>query len=95
MSIYASLLTQFIDGFFLVQQSGNTGNGTNDNDFRYKDDAGNTYSRQVNAKFNIITLDEQSGNLAPAPEPSPLLVQDASFTGYSMPRLPHSIPGEV
>lgn len=83
---------QLADGFFHLQQGGNTGNGTNSNIFSYKDDAGNTYGRRVNAEFNIITLDEQSGNLAPAPEPSPLLVQDASFTGYSIPRLPRSRP---
>lgn len=77
-----------IDGFFHVASTGNTGNGTNSNVFSYQDDAGNTYNRRVNAEFNVITLDEQSGNLAPASEPSPIVVQQPSFTAFSAPRLP-------
>ncbi|KAH0583869.1 hypothetical protein H2248_009465 [Termitomyces sp. 'cryptogamus'] len=51
--------------FFNISPSGNTGNGTNNNTFAYSDSAGNTYQRKVNAALNNITLDEQSGTLAP------------------------------
>lgn len=43
--------------------TGNFGNGTSNNSFSYVDLAGNTYSRKVDAAFNNITLDRQSGNL--------------------------------
>ncbi|KAF5358320.1 hypothetical protein D9756_001569 [Leucocoprinus leucothites] len=86
---------QLADGFFHLQTGGNVGNGTNSNVFNYKDDAGNTYSRRVNAEFNVITLDQQSGSLAPAPEPSPLVVQGASSTTFSTPRLPRIGPDNV
>lgn len=46
----------------------NTSNGTNSNTFSFKDAAGNTFQRRVDAALNIITLDEQSGNLAPSPD---------------------------
>ncbi|KXN89258.1 Peptide-N4-(N-acetyl-beta-glucosaminyl)asparagine amidase A [Leucoagaricus sp. SymC.cos] len=79
---------QLADGFFHLASTGNTGNGTNSNVFSYRDDAGNTYNRRVNAAFNNITLDVQSGNLAPAPAPSPFTVQEAPSTTFSDPRLP-------
>ncbi|TFK42579.1 peptide N-acetyl-beta-D-glucosaminyl asparaginase amidase A-domain-containing protein [Crucibulum laeve] len=56
---------QLASGFFQTASTGNTGNGTNSNVFRYKDAAGNTYNREVNAALNNITLDHQSGSLAP------------------------------
>ncbi|KAJ3558288.1 hypothetical protein NP233_g11538 [Leucocoprinus birnbaumii] len=84
---------QLADGFFHLMTGGNTGNGTSSNVFSYKDDAGNTYSRQVDAQFNVITLDRQSGNLAPAPAPAPLVIQEASSMGFSAPRLPR-LPGQ-
>ncbi len=39
--------------------------GTNNNVFSYIDTAGNTFFRTVNAALNNITLDLQSGTLAP------------------------------
>ncbi|GLB34950.1 putative peptide N-acetyl-beta-D-glucosaminyl asparaginase amidase A [Lyophyllum shimeji] len=56
---------QLAVGFFNVAPTGNTGNGTNSNVFCYSDSAGNTYRRRVNAVLNNITLDVQSGTLAP------------------------------
>lgn len=86
---------QLADGFFHLASTGNTGNGTNSNVFSYKDDAGNTYSRRVNAAFNNITLDVQTGNLAPAPAPLPLVAQQAPLSTYSKPRLPGDRPNDV
>ncbi|KAL4265299.1 Peptide-N4-(N-acetyl-beta-glucosaminyl)asparagine amidase A [Pleurotus pulmonarius] len=56
---------QLADGFFNVAPTGNTGNGTSQNQLSYVDLAGNTYNREVNAALNVITLDKQSGSLAP------------------------------
>ncbi|KAG7092458.1 hypothetical protein E1B28_008812 [Marasmius oreades] len=55
---------QTADGFFQLATGGNFGNGTNNNTFSYIDSAGNTYSRRVDAAFNNITLNEESGSLA-------------------------------
>ncbi|KAF8894619.1 peptide N-acetyl-beta-D-glucosaminyl asparaginase amidase A-domain-containing protein [Infundibulicybe gibba] len=52
-------------GFFQTASTGNTGNGTNNNVLDYVDAAGNSYHRQVNAALNNITLDIQTGTLAP------------------------------
>ncbi|THU91154.1 hypothetical protein K435DRAFT_841150 [Dendrothele bispora CBS 962.96] len=62
----ASTITerQTTSGFFQLASGGNFGNGTNNNTFSYVDSAGNTYKRVVNAAFNNITLDEESGSLA-------------------------------
>ncbi|KAL0581740.1 hypothetical protein V5O48_000322 [Marasmius crinis-equi] len=59
---------QSADGFFQLATGGNFGNGTNNNTFSYVDSAGNTYNRRVNAAFNNITLDEESGSLAGSAE---------------------------
>jgi hypothetical protein len=59
-----SHLRLFSAGFFKLQAGGNTGNGTSENDFSYLDLEGNTYHRRVNAAYNAITLDEESGTLA-------------------------------
>ncbi|KAL0946894.1 hypothetical protein HGRIS_013058 [Hohenbuehelia grisea] len=56
---------QLAEGFFTIASTGNSGNGTSQNQLSYVDLAGNTYSRQVNAVLNNITLDRQSGSLAP------------------------------
>ena len=48
-----------------MQPGGNFGNGTNNNTFNYVDVKGNTYTRRVNAAYNVITFDQQSGTLAP------------------------------
>ncbi|KAF7778721.1 hypothetical protein Agabi119p4_3066 [Agaricus bisporus var. burnettii] len=79
---------QLADGFFHLAPTGNTGNGTNSNVFSYSDDAKNTYNRKVNAEFNNITLDVESGNLAPAPAPLPLTDRLIPQSGYSNPRRP-------
>ncbi|KAJ8489678.1 hypothetical protein ONZ45_g13481 [Pleurotus djamor] len=52
-------------GFYNRAPTGNFGNGTNDNDFSYLDGKGNSYTRQVKAAFNNITLDRVGGSLAP------------------------------
>ncbi|KAJ8521617.1 hypothetical protein ONZ45_g1709 [Pleurotus djamor] len=52
-------------GFYNRAPTGNFGNGTNDNAFSYVDGKGNTYTRQVKAAFNNITLDRVGGSLAP------------------------------
>lgn len=62
--------TSVLAGFFTLSPSGNFGNGTNNNAFSYVDAAGNTYFRTVNAALNNITLDHQSGTLAPSPVPA-------------------------
>ncbi|KAI9432687.1 peptide N-acetyl-beta-D-glucosaminyl asparaginase amidase A-domain-containing protein [Lactarius indigo] len=54
-----------------ASQSSSTGsNGTSSNTFNYFDTEGNTYMRQVNASSNVITFDNQGGNLAPGLAPS-------------------------
>ncbi|KAG6814345.1 hypothetical protein H0H92_010930 [Tricholoma furcatifolium] len=55
---------QIADGFYQLASGGNFGNGTNNNTFTYTDDAGNFYSRIVDAALNVIILDQESGNLA-------------------------------
>ncbi|ESK96972.1 peptide-n4-(n-acetyl-beta-glucosaminyl)asparagine amidase a [Moniliophthora roreri MCA 2997] len=55
---------QTANGFFSMRKGGNTGNGTNNNIFSYKDASGNTYNRRINAAFNNITLDEESSSLS-------------------------------
>ncbi|KAJ8489682.1 hypothetical protein ONZ45_g13482 [Pleurotus djamor] len=56
---------QLAEGFFTIAPTGNTGNGTSENQLTYVDSAGNTYAREVNASLNVITLDRESGSLAP------------------------------
>jgi hypothetical protein len=68
-------------GFFFTSPTGNTGNGTNSNTFSYSDQAGNTYSRVVDAVLNKITFDEQTGSLAPLPMPRQDPLQP--FTGFT------------
>ncbi|KAF7342117.1 Peptide-N4-(N-acetyl-beta-glucosaminyl)asparagine amidase A [Mycena venus] len=70
---------QVAGGFFTISPTGNTGNGTNNNTFSYVDTVGNTFNRRVDAAFNNITLDEQSGSLSRAPEK----------------RLPESVDSEI
>ncbi|KAJ7172471.1 peptide N-acetyl-beta-D-glucosaminyl asparaginase amidase A-domain-containing protein [Mycena filopes] len=81
---------QITDGFFKVAATGNTGNGTSTNTFRYVDLAGDTYSRKVNAALNNITLDEESGTLVrpKTPVPAPSAPQNHSITVFSGVRLP-------
>ncbi|KAF7294928.1 Peptide-N4-(N-acetyl-beta-glucosaminyl)asparagine amidase A [Mycena indigotica] len=55
---------QIAAGFFNISSAGNSGNGTSNNTFSYVDTQGNTFQRRVNAAFNNITLDIQSGSLA-------------------------------
>lgn len=76
-------------GIFQETSTGNTGNGTSINTLNYVDLAGNTFSRQVNADLNKITLDHQSGSLASAP--SSLRVQAPS--GQEMTMAKARLPG--
>ncbi|KAG1875293.1 hypothetical protein C8R48DRAFT_831164 [Suillus tomentosus] len=56
-----------------------TANGTSDNTFSYIDTKGNTYARDVNAAYDVITYDEQSGSLATTPLPTLPLASKAQF----------------
>ncbi|KAH7930776.1 hypothetical protein BV22DRAFT_999830 [Leucogyrophana mollusca] len=51
-------------GYFTIATTGNTGNGTSNNTFAYTDLKGNTYNREVDAAYDVITYDQQSGSLA-------------------------------
>ncbi|KAF7326945.1 Peptide-N4-(N-acetyl-beta-glucosaminyl)asparagine amidase A [Mycena venus] len=54
--------------------------------FSYNDRAGNTFNRRVDAAFNNITLDEQSGSLSFAPQKYlPASVGDDTFAGARLP----------
>jgi len=55
---------QTAGGYLVRSPNGNTGNGTNENQFSYNDAKGNTYWRTVNAAYNNITYDREGGNLA-------------------------------
>ncbi|KAJ7485270.1 peptide N-acetyl-beta-D-glucosaminyl asparaginase amidase A-domain-containing protein [Mycena latifolia] len=79
---------QVAGGFFTVASTGNTGNGTSNNTFSYVDLAGNTFNRRVDAAFNNITLDVQSGSLSAAHKTSgiPSTHNSGAFGGV---RLPH------
>lgn len=52
-------------GYFTRAPTGNFGNGTSNNTFGYVDLHGNTYARKVNAAYNNITFDKETGSLAP------------------------------
>jgi hypothetical protein len=67
--------------------NGNTWNGTSNNTFAYSDQNGNTFNRVVDAALNVITSDQQSGTLAPAP--SEASQSSVSFLdGFAVARLP-------
>lgn len=51
-------------GYLVRTPNGTTGNGTNENQFRYHDAEGNTYWRRVNAAHNNIVHDREGGSLA-------------------------------
>ncbi|KAF5326368.1 hypothetical protein D9611_000008 [Ephemerocybe angulata] len=77
IQIRSSIKTQQIaSGYYTIASTGNFGNGTNNNTFAYSDADGNTYSRRVNAAYNVITLDEIEGTLA-EPTVSSLGVEQA------------------
>ncbi|KAF7355809.1 Peptide-N4-(N-acetyl-beta-glucosaminyl)asparagine amidase A [Mycena venus] len=61
---------QVAGGFCTVDPIPNIGrgNGTNNNTFSYINGAGNTFNRRVDATFNNITWDEQSGSLSSGPK---------------------------
>lgn len=59
-----AMFNRYVAGFYNLAPTGNFGNGTNSNNFAYEDADGNTYTRQVNAAFNNITLDRIGGSLA-------------------------------
>ncbi|KAF8136358.1 peptide N-acetyl-beta-D-glucosaminyl asparaginase amidase A-domain-containing protein [Boletus edulis] len=48
-------------GYFTIATTGNSGNGTSNNTFSYIDTKGNTYDREVDAAYNAIVYDQQSG----------------------------------
>ncbi|KAG6376151.1 peptide N-acetyl-beta-D-glucosaminyl asparaginase amidase A-domain-containing protein [Boletus reticuloceps] len=62
-------------GYFTSATTGNSGNGTSNNTFSYIDTKGNTYDREVDAAYNVIIYDQQSGSLATSalPPPTPWL----------------------
>jgi hypothetical protein len=51
----------------VLTPGGTTGNGTNENQFRYNDTKGNKYWRKVDAAFNDIVHDREGGSLALGP----------------------------
>ncbi|KAH0830569.1 peptide N-acetyl-beta-D-glucosaminyl asparaginase amidase A-domain-containing protein [Lanmaoa asiatica] len=51
-------------GYFTISTTSNGGNGTSNNTFAYTDTKGNTYDREVDAAYNVIIYDQQSGSLA-------------------------------
>jgi len=77
---------QVAGGFFLEASTGNTGNGTSNNTFSYVDTAGNTFNRRVDAAFNNITLDVQSGSLSQAQKSHTSSTKNAdTFTDARLP----------
>ncbi|KAJ7918128.1 peptide N-acetyl-beta-D-glucosaminyl asparaginase amidase A-domain-containing protein [Mycena leptocephala] len=83
---------QVAGGFFTLAPTGNFGNGTSNNThvfipaFSYIDGAGNTFNRRVDAAFNNITLDEQSGSLSPVPAKHlPPSTDAGTFAGARLP----------
>ncbi|KAJ7709902.1 peptide N-acetyl-beta-D-glucosaminyl asparaginase amidase A-domain-containing protein [Mycena rosella] len=78
---------QVAGGIFVEASTGNTGNGTSNNTFTYSDLAGNTFNRQVDAAFNNITLDVQSGSLSTARKPPafPSTHNSGIFAGARLP----------
>jgi len=75
-----------VAGIFVSSPNGNTANGTSNNTFNYFDQAGNTFNRVVDAAFDVITKDQQSGSLAPAPAVSQSGI--SPFNGFAVARLP-------
>jgi len=81
---------QIADGFYQLAKGGNFGNGTSNNTFAYADLAGNTYTREVNAAFTVITLDREGGSLALASQTgdSPGISEASQVSVYGGARLP-------
>ncbi|KAJ7685189.1 peptide N-acetyl-beta-D-glucosaminyl asparaginase amidase A-domain-containing protein [Mycena polygramma] len=77
---------QVAGGFFKIASTGNSGNGTSNNTFSYIDLAGNTFNRQVDAAFNNITLDVQSGSLSQGSKQQTSSTQNTgTFAGARLP----------
>ncbi|EGN92433.1 hypothetical protein SERLA73DRAFT_172869 [Serpula lacrymans var. lacrymans S7.3] len=55
---------QLASGYFGETASGNYGNGTSNNTFVYADTQDNTFTWNVDAAYDVITLNQQSGSLA-------------------------------
>ncbi|KAG1753494.1 peptide N-acetyl-beta-D-glucosaminyl asparaginase amidase A-domain-containing protein [Suillus lakei] len=73
-------------GYFTISTTGNSGNGTSNNTFSYVDTKGNTYARDVDAAYDVITYDKQSGSLATTPLPTfPLASNSQSIPGARLP----------
>ncbi|VDB82940.1 unnamed protein product [Peniophora sp. CBMAI 1063] len=76
---------QVSGGRFVSTSSGNIGiNGTSENTFKYTDVKGNTFSQTVNAASNVITLNKESGNLAPSPLPASTIAAAATHVPLKM-----------
>lgn len=66
-----------------------TEKGTSNNTFAYSDQAGNTFNRVVDAAFDVIIRDQQSGTLAPSPAAPEVSQPIVSFlNGFGDARLP-------
>ncbi|KZV71668.1 hypothetical protein PENSPDRAFT_751612 [Peniophora sp. CONT] len=76
---------QVSGGRFVATSSGNIGiNGTSENTFKYVDTKGNTFDQTVNAASNVITLNKESGNLAPSPLPASTVAAAATHVPLKM-----------
>jgi hypothetical protein len=73
-------------GYLTILTTGVAANGTSNNTFSYVDTKGNTYIRDVDAAYDVITYDEQSGSLATTPLPTlPLFSNAKSIPGVRLP----------
>jgi hypothetical protein len=73
-------------GYLTILTTGVAANGTSNNTFSYVDTKGNTYVRDVDAAYDVITYDEQSGSLATTPLPTlPLFSNAKSIPGVRLP----------
>ncbi|KAH7889693.1 peptide N-acetyl-beta-D-glucosaminyl asparaginase amidase A-domain-containing protein [Phlebopus sp. FC_14] len=65
-------------GYFTISTTGNIGNGTSNNTLTYTNAKGDTYNRDVNAAYDVITYDRESGSLVNSvPSPQLPLVSEA------------------
>lgn len=80
-------LTGCAAGYFTIATAGNAGNGTSNNTFAYTDSKGDTYDREVDAAYNVIIYDQQSGSLATSSLPPPI-PNTVNAQSIPVPRLP-------
>ena len=67
----------FVGGIIVSSLDGTTGNGTSNNTFSYTDEAGNTFNSVDDAAFNVITVYQESGTLAPTQAPDAKVAQES------------------